>query len=206
MNYGELKTAIEEDSHRPDLATLIPRFITEGEGMIRRELVAMSVTDTLEESDRVADGVYTLPTGLQTIRNIYKTGTPEWSLTKVSLSELRGLAASVDPSWYAEIGTNNVEIRGVPGTGVVFDIEYTGHPAALVDDSDTNDLLTNHESLYIEAAMFYLHKHTQNIELASIAQETYSDVLGKLNEQYGRKFGGASQANGYNLYGGAPAY
>ena len=54
MSYEELQTAIVQDSHREDLAgldgepNLIPRFIREGEDMIRRELTAY-----IQDSDRI---------------------------------------------------------------------------------------------------------------------------------------------------------
>lgn len=203
MNYGELKSAVASDSHRTDLTTVIPRFIREAEGMIRRELIALTITATLTESDRLSNGTYNLPSGLQSIRAIY---TSTWSLEKVSLAQLHNLPTTAEPSWFTGRGTNRVEFRGIPSTDAEFDIEYMGHPAALADDSDTNDILTNHESLYKEAALFYLYKHTQDLELAQGAIDTYSDILKKLNEQFGRRHGGANIAGAYNLYGGQSAY
>ena len=208
MNYTELQTAIAQDSHRDDLTALIPRFIRECEGMIRRELVATSITATLDEDDRSADGIYNLPSGLQQIRDISRTtyNNRSVSLDKRSLSQLRSLPSTADPYWYAERGTSQVEFRGVPGTDVEFTLEYIGHPDALVNDEDTNDLLTNHEALYVEGSLFYLYKHTQDLELAQGALDTFTDVLRKLNEQYARKHGGASIAGRYNLFGGRSSY
>lgn len=206
MNYGELKTAVATDSHRTDLDAEIPRFIRETEGMIRRELRALSVTGTIDEADRVSNGLYNLPTGIQSVRAILITGTNEYAVSKVSVGQIKSLATTADPLWYAIRGSNTIEFRGIPGTDTEFDIEYLGHPTAFADDSDTNTLLTDHEALYVEGSLFYLYKHTQDIELAQAALDTYQNILGKLNELEGRKQGGASSAGAYNLYGGEPAY
>lgn len=199
MNYGELKAAVLSDSHRPDLSGEVARFIREAEGMIRRELRALAVTGTLTEGDRASEGVYNLPDGLLELRTIHHSGEDGNALEQVSLSAIRRIRLFT-PQRYAIRG-KTIEIRDVPGTDAEFDIEYLGHPAALVNDADTNDLLNDHETLYKEAALFYLYKHTQDPELAQGALDTYSDVLKKLNEQFGRKIGGASIAGAYNFTG-----
>ena len=40
MNYGELKTAILDDTHRADLSSHVARFVRQCEGLIRRDLTA----------------------------------------------------------------------------------------------------------------------------------------------------------------------
>lgn len=197
MNYGELKTAVLSDSHRPDLSGEVARFIREAEGMIRRELRAFPVTATLTDSDRVSGGVYNLPTGLLELRAIYANAQGD-ALEQVSLSAIKRLSTSADPFQYAVRG-NTIEIRGTPATGAELPIEYLGHPAPLENDEDTNDLLEQHETLYKSASLFHLYKHTQDLELAQGELDTYSDVLEKLNEQFGRKAGGASIAGAYNF-------
>ena len=166
MDYSDLKAAIASDAHRDDLTSEIPRFIRSAEGMIRSKLVAMSITDTIEEADRVSEGTYSLPAGLQQIRAIHKTGSNEWTLEKVSLQQLFGLSKTANPYWYAERDASNIEFRGIPGTDTTFDIEYIGHPDTLTNDTDTNTLLTNHEALYTEGALFYLYKYAQDFEAA----------------------------------------
>lgn len=205
MNKGELVTAIIEDSHRADLAALVPRFIREGEGMIRRELVALPVRTTFGEADRsVTDAnIYTLPTGIQTIRTIRNGDT---TLSKVSIGKVRSLSRAASPLWFAEIDDSYIEIRGTPPTDTVFDIEYIGYPAPLVENTDTNSLLEDNETLYIAGAMFFLRTHTEEEALAQKALSTFYNVLEKLNEQYGRKYGGTTVAGGYNLFGGESSY
>lgn len=185
MNYGELKTAILSDSHRADLTADVPRFIREAEGMIRRDLTAYELTAVLDETDRDSDGLYNLPSGLLEIRNVFTDDAPNGA-EPVAINQLRAIAANAPVIWYTVRG-DQIEFRGVPATDAEIEIAYLGVPAALSADGDTNDLLTDHESLYIEGALFFLYKHTQDLELANAALETFTSILDKLNQQYARK-------------------
>lgn len=200
MNYGELKTAVLDDGHRADLTAHVARFIREAEGMIRRELRAYPLSGTLTDANRSGptSGVYTLPSGLLELRAVYRQNDDGDALEQVALSVIHRRSAAARPLQYAVRGST-IEVRGIPGTGAVLEIEYLGQPAALVNDADTNALLTDHETIYKEGALFYLHKHCENVELAQGALDTFTDAVEKLNQQIGRKLGGASIAGAYNF-------
>lgn len=205
MNYGELKSAVASDSHRTDPETIaeIPRFIRECEGLIRRELQAITVTATLDESDRDSGAVYNLPTGLQEIRAIYSTEeNNEFALQPVSLQALKGLPSTASPYVYALRGDNQIEFRGTPGTDTEFDLEYFGHPVALSADGDTNSLLTNHETLYKAGALAFLYQYAIEPENAQGQFDIFYNVIDKLNAQFNRRNSGATVRGQYNLYGG----
>lgn len=210
MNYAELKTAVLEDTHRPDLDTLVGRFIREGEGMIRRDLTAWILTTTLSDTERVvADGpIYQLPEGALIIRRIAPQVTAadapiRSDVIRVSLDAIGRHALTDNVHSYAETGNNTIEFRGNPAIGSVLNLDYFGMPDTLVDDADTNDLLENHETLYKAGAMFYLYQHSQDRELASDALDVFNGVMGTLNEQIGRKIGGAKITQSYNFNGGS---
>jgi hypothetical protein len=92
-----------------------------------------------------------------------------------------------------------MEFRAVPGTDAEIELEYFARPAALADDADTNRLLEAHEGVYLHAALFQLYKHTQDLELAQAELDTWTDAVGKLNEQAGRYLGGTQISRGMNL-------
>jgi hypothetical protein len=196
MNKGELKTAILTDCHREDLTAEADRFVREGEGLIRRGLkYSVPLTVTLDETDRVSEGVYTLPSGLLIVRAVYTEDAPEGA-EQVSLASIRSLLATAAVVKFCVVG-DTIEFRGVPGTDEEIELNYMGMPAALDGDSDTNDLLTDHETLYKSAASFYLYKHTQDLELAQGELDTFTAALDALNEQLARKLGGATIAPAY---------
>lgn len=203
MNYGELKTFILADAHRTDLSetgdTGAVGFIRRAEGMIRRELIGYDLTATLDEDDRSSNGIYDLPSGVAQIRTI--TGTysgEEYELDEVGLSSIKNLPDTVVPQIYA-VHANTVEFRGVPATDAEFTVNYFGQPTAFSDDADENDLLTDHEIIYVSAAKFYLYTHTQDRELAKDEFDLFRDAVEKLNEAKARKVGGGGSIGGYNL-------
>jgi hypothetical protein len=200
MNYGQLKQTILNYAHRPDLADHAASFVSLAEGMIRRDLTAMPVSVTLDDTDRQTAGVYTVPVGLDTVRAIYATSPSgnSYPLEQVGLHQLRRVSVVSQPAMFAVQGTT-LEIRGVPGEGSALEVHYMGHPPALSDDSDTNSLLDENEALYVYGSLFFLYQFTQDLELAQGALDTFANTIEKLNEHAGRKFGGASIAPAYHF-------
>lgn len=199
MNYGDLKTFVLADAHRNDLTDEVAGFIRRAEGLIRRELEAYELSATIDEDDRILNGAYTLPSYLQIVRTI--TGTysgEEYGLTDVGLSNIKNLPDDVTPLHYAIRG-NTVEIRGVPATDAAFTVNYFGLPTPLSADEDENDLLTDHEELYVAGAQFFLFLHTQDRELANDKFSIFDDTIKKLNEMHSRKIGGGGTCGPYNL-------
>lgn len=196
MNYAELKAAIKADSQRTDQDANLPRFIREAEGMIRRELRAYPLSYTLTESDRVADGRYTLPVGFAEMRQIYSVDNVP--LDPVSLSAIGPQTASNPVRQYASLG-RHIIIIGTPAANDEMQMEYLGTPAPLEDDSDTNELLTDHESLYIDGALYYLRRSLQDLELANEYLGDFNAAIQKLNSQFGRRIGNANTSGGYNF-------
>ena len=167
MNYGQLKQAILDDTHRPDLSTHVARFIRQCEGLIRRDLTGYLLSTTLTDSDRVSDGLYTLPARLLQVRHISLQGRQGDALQRVAPAAIRRLDTTADVMQYCQNGDGSIEFRGVPGSTDVFDILYHGTPAPFASDSDENELLTDHETLYMAGSKFFLYVHTQDRELAT---------------------------------------
>ena len=203
MNYGELKQAILDDTHWPDLTTHVARFVRQCEGMLRRDLVGYLLNTTLTDADRVLDGVYNLPARSLQIRHIRLQGRQGDDLVRVAPGSIMRLDAAADVLQYAEYGDGSIEFRGVPGATDVFDLLYYGTPMPFVNDTDTNDLLTDHETLYMAGSKVFLYEHTQDRELMSDQATLYNGIIEDINEQVARKIGGASISPTYNFSGGS---
>jgi len=205
VNYGELKTAVIEDTHRPDLASLVPRFIREGEGLIRRDMTAYLLSGTLDDTARVSANspIYNLPFNILFIRRLALQGSTAPGLIRIALDAIGSYAETDRVAVYAEDGTGTIEVRGNPPLGSVFDLNYFGMPAELSDDLDTNSLLDDHETLYKSAAMFHLYQHTQDRELSKDSLDIFGSVIDTLNEQIARKIGGVKITPSYNFHGGS---
>jgi len=203
MNYGELKQAILDDTHRPDLSTHVARFVRQCEGLIRRELRAYLLTTTLTDSDRVSDGVYNVPGRLLEIRSLRLQGRQGDGIIRVAPGQIRRLEATTDVVQYCQYGDGTIEFRGVPGTADVFDLTYMGTPAPFSADGDENDLLTDHETLYMSGSKAFLYNHTQDRQLMIDEAQMFDQIVSDLNEQMAREIGGANVAPSYNFAGGS---
>jgi hypothetical protein len=203
MNYGELKQAILDDTHRADLSTHVERFVRQAEGMLRRQLTGYELSTTITDTDRVADGLFSLPARVLIVRSIHLQGRQGDALHQVSPAAVRRLDATADVLQFCLYGSDQIEFRGVPGSSQVFDIRYFGTPAPFASDSDENDLLTDHESLYMAAGKFFLYQHTQDRELAKDEIDIFTSIVDDLNEATARKISGANIAPVYNFSGGS---
>lgn len=198
MNYGELKQAILDDTHRQDLVTHVARFVRQCEGLIRRDLKAYALRTTITDADRIADGLFNIPGTLLETRSIHLQGRQGDGLSRVAPGQIRRLALSTDVVQYAENGDNTIEFRGNPSATHVFDLLYFGTPAPFAADADVNDLLTDHEGLYMAGGMFYLYLHTQDRELAADQLDIFTSIISTLNDQVARQIGGNVVAPAYN--------
>ena len=200
LNYGTLKTKILNDTHRSDLSAEVADFVRSAEGLIYRTLRAseMIARTDLTDSDRVTadEGFYTLPSDFLEARAMYLNG-GQHQLQPVSLAELRQVVGSAPVRHFTIISDGEVEFRGVPSTTDEIELIYFARPAALSGDSDTNDILTRHETIYLDAAKAELYLFTQDLELAAAHSQAAAGAIEELNEQAGRLIGGARQFGGY---------
>ncbi len=199
-DYTELQQSIITDTHRPDLASEVPRFIRLGEGLIRRELKAYELLTQLDNTARVIadEPLYTLPGTVIDIRSVHLVGRQGDGLARVMPGHIRRLDLTADPLQYAQYGDNTIEFRGNPSDTHVFDVRYFGTPAPL-ETVPTNTLLDDHEGLYMASAKFYLFQNEQNRELAQDEANVFDAVMERINEQMARKISGGTVAPTYNM-------
>ena len=199
MNFGELKQAILTDTHRPDLAPEVARFVRQCEGLIRRDLIGYQLGYRLTDSDHIEEGLYTLPTGLNIVRSIHLVGRNGDALSKVPPASIKRLPTTAAPFEYAMYSNSVIEFRGYPPQGSQFDILYYGIPEPFQAETDTNDLLRDHESLYMAGSKFYVYLNTQDRELAADELEIFNGILARLNESISRQIGGARIPQAYDF-------
>lgn len=199
MNYEELKAAVIADTKRTDQTDNVPRYIREAEGALRRMLTAYTLSYTFDDTDRGSDstsGIYLLPGTVREIRQVYSPD--RVALQKVSLAAIPPQGGGQSVRCYAPLG-NRIQLYGIPAEGAEFDMEYFGLPPALVDDSDTNELLTDHESLYIEGASYHLYKVVEDFEMADRSWSAFSNIIENLNDSMAKLLGGMNTSGGYNF-------
>jgi len=176
MNYGELKAAVVAYSKRDDLTSIFPTLLELAENRIyygettapKVRIPAMRSTVTL------ADG--TRPTGyLEAIK--LKSATPY------------GISANFVPLSQIESASNSYSVDGdtfVLSTDLGFplDLTYYGKLGALVDDTDTNELLTEHARVYLASMMIEVGLWTIDDAMTARAVASYTSAANSVNSAY----------------------
>lgn len=205
LNYGTLKSQILEDAHRPGLTAKVDDFVRQAEGVIYRRLRSAELITRVDltDADRVTadEGFYTLPSDYLEERSFFLLSSSygDIQLESVSLAELRRFSGSTPVRHYSIISSSEVEFRGVPSTSDSIELIYFARPAVFSSDTDTNNILTNHEAIYIHASLSVLYQYTQDLELSQVHGQIAADAIDTLNEQTGRMLGGARTAGYYDF-------
>jgi hypothetical protein len=199
MNYGELKAAIIKDSHRDDYATEIPRYISQGEGLIASMLDGYILSDVLTDIDRVAptSSVYVLGSGITTMRSVIRasTGVPLKQTDETTASQHTQIK---DPLMYV-MRDASIYIVGNPGTGELINIVYYGMPQPLFADADTNSLLNEYPQLYNMAAEVFILQRARNWMAAKEMKADVGTLIRNINRRTRKRLGGAQSATPYNV-------
>lgn len=199
-DYGTLKTWLSTTGHRSDLTADIPGFIQSAEGMIASKVRAIELvtTTTIVEADRVSGPIYNLPSDFLGYRAVTGTQSSQgYVLDAVSIAELYRYGLSGTPVVFA-VYDKLIEFRASPAVDTIFTLIYYAKPAAFVLDADTNSLLTSHPDLYQHSSIFWLHVHTQDLELAQAHESAFITAADDVNALAEEVRGAASVANQYN--------
>lgn len=200
LNYTTLQSTVLAEAKRANLTSEVVTCIRKCEGMIRRELLGYELQDTLDESDRSANGIYNAPSYMHYVQHIFTTNAQgeEYPLEKVGLGNIKGLMANAPLLHYAVYGSF-IEFRGVPATDKEMTVHYIGHPAPL-DTTSSNALLTDHEVIYTAGTRFYLEAdYVEDADVAQQQLDIFNAAVKGLNDKIRRKLGGGTQSWGYNL-------
>lgn len=195
MNYAELKAAILSDSHRSDYASEVARFVQQGEALIALSLEGYFLEATINETNRVLESIYSLPSKVTLMRTVLYNNLPIDQVDETLVAQYR---SNSEVRMYCMRNTTIV-FAGIPPTDSVFKLNYFGMPAALAADGDTNNLLNDCPQLYIEAAQVYVFKRARNLELSSAMLQSVQSAIKEINRKTKKKLGGGQSANAYNV-------
>lgn len=186
-NYGTLKTVIADTLNRDDLASVVPQFVGLAHAQINRrvrshrQIARASLTLDAQFEALPADW-------LQTI-GIAVNANPMRVLTQIGMDDLTRYRTSTDnttdaPVYFAHNGTD-IELFPTPATSYTGQITYYAKVAALVADSDTNSLLTNHPDLYLYSALIhsapYLKDDARLAVWAGLQAQAFAEIEAETN-------------------------
>lgn len=201
--YAELKTAVANWLERSNLTARIPEFIAAGEANIHYGIRSPSAwiseplrVRAMETSADITIDAQTeaLPTGFLAARRLYLDGSPKVNLELLSPIDFWGQDTTTTgkPAYFTAESDNMVFSPAPDGT-------YTGKLlywkafTSLSADGDTNWLLTNHSSVYLEAALYQAHAFSRNDEQSERHLQKLAVSVNALNS-----------ANTSDRFGGAP--
>ena len=184
----ELLNAVQRWLHRSndvDLVTDQSLLLRNVEARFAREVKHSSQETTTQITITGRSGA--LPTDCLFVRSLSLTSGDWRQLDQVTAEVLR------EGPWWNNGGSPrmfNISGRSIylapaadATTGTVFDLVYYARFPALVNDADTNYLLTNHFDLYLYAALAEAAQYVQDREMRLEFESQFQDIRRNLEEQ-----------------------
>lgn len=186
MNYGDLKALVAATSHRGDLTTQIPSFISSAETLIANSVKAreMSAGVTLSDADRPVPGGsgFKLPDRFMELRYMYVNAPDSGDARKLlnatilDIFQTKEIKLEGTPTIY-QMGVRGATftVAPIPPLGTTIGVIYWKQADILVNDTDEPPLLEFQPDLYLYGALIYLAIFVQDMEL----HQFYLDLFGK---------------------------
>jgi len=195
-NYDELVKQVTDWSHRGDLGTKIPDFITLAENaMYSNELENLTVRSMETISTALASGQYlSLPDGFESARSVrFVTSGGTGELKFQAPEQMYKEPSTGKPNFFTIVG-NEIQFDRTPDSEYTIELQYYRKATPLSDDNQTNDILTNHPSIYLYGALAQVFAYSQD-----------EQQLGKYIQLFTGSIKGANKADKKGRYGPAPS-
>ena len=195
-DYDELQKEVIDWSHRADLGTKIADFITLAENtMYSNDQEVLTVRSMETITTQLTTGQYVdLPTGFESARSVRLiTGDNGGYLKYQAPEQMRKDVAVGRPNFFTIIG-NQIQFDKAPDSEYTLEIQYYAKLTPLSDTNLTNDILTNHPSIYLFGALTALFAY---------ALDTEQQI--KYGQMFISAIKGANKADKKGRYGPAPS-
>jgi len=193
--FDDLVKEIIDYSHRNDLGTKINTFIQLAENaMYSNDIQPLQIRSMEIVSSTAVAGQYVqLPDGFESARSIrFVIGDNSGELRYQAPEQLFKNPASGKPLFYTIIG-NEIQFGRVPDSDYTLEIQYFRKATPLSTDNQTNEILTDHPSIYLFGALAILFGFTQDTEQEASYRLKFIDAVR-----------GANKADKKGRYGPAP--
>lgn len=194
--FDNLVKEIVDWSHRSDLGVKIPDFIQLAENaMYSNDIEVLTVRSMETISTALTAGQYlSLPANFESARSIrLVTGDNGGELRFQAPEQMFKQVATGRPNFFTVIG-NELQFDRVPDSDYTIEIQYYRKATPLSATVQTNEILTNHPSLYLFGAL---------TAVFSYALDTEQQV--KYNAMFISAIKGANKADKKGRYGPAPS-
>lgn len=186
--YSELKTAIANWLHRPNLAAArLAEFITMAESRINRQIRFNEQETEATLTATVGQRKIALPSGFIAPIELWLTyWSPREKLTFVPVEELPVSTTSSTPEYWTIDGAY-IAFEYPADVAYTFDFRYAATDN-LSDSNTTNWLLSSHPDLYLYASLIEAAAYVRDTELMATAKTGYDMALQEvLNKEHRTK-------------------
>lgn len=194
--FDDLVKEIIDYSHRNDLGTKINSFIQLAENAMYSNGVQPLKVRSMEivSTTAVAGQYVQLPDNFESARSVRLVlGDNSGELRYQAPEQLFKNPAGGKPLFYTIIG-NEIQFGRVPDSDYTLEIQYFRKATPLSTTNQTNEILTNHPSIYLFGALAILFGFAQDTEQEANYKIKFIDAIA-----------GANQADKKGRYGPAPA-
>lgn len=194
-NYDELQKEIIDWSHRGDLGVKIPDFITLAENiMYSNDQEVLTVRSMEVISTALTAGQYlSLPDDFESARSVrLVTGDNGGELKFQAPEQMRKQVSTGRPNFFTIAG-NEIQFDRTPDSEYTIEIQYYRKATPLSDENLTNDILTNHPSIYLYGSLAQVFAYAQD-----------DQQVVKYTQLFISAIKGANKADKKGRYGPAP--
>lgn len=195
-NYDELQKEIVDWSHRSDLGTKIPDFIMLAENaMYSNDQEVLTIRSMETISTAVTAGQYlALPDNFESARSVrLVTSDSGGYLQFQSPQQMNKQVSTGRPNFFTVIG-NEIQFDITPDSAYTIEVQYYRKATALSDTNLTNEILTNHPSIYLFGSLVALFAYALDTEQQA-----------KYTQMFVSAIKGANKADKKGRYGPSPA-
>jgi len=180
-NYVDLQASIAAWTHRTDLTSVIPDFVTMAEAKISRDLrLRKQITSTTLTTTANVQSL-ALPTDWLEFENVSVASSPSQQLVYVPVEHLDANFSSTYtdmPSCFTVEG-DNILFGPTPDAAYSIACIYYARFPSLITNS-TNWLMTNHPNIYLWACLIEASYYTRDIQAGQLYEQRYQNELNQL--------------------------
>ena len=193
--YENLVKEVIDWSHRDDLGVKMPDFILLAENaMYSNEVEVLTVRSMESISTALTAGQYlALPEDFESARSIrLVTGDNGGELRFQAPEQMFKRVGTGRPNFFTVVG-NELQFDRVPDSDYTIEIQYYRKAASLNDNTQTNEVLTKHPSIYLYGALAQVYFFSQDEQQALKYTQLFISAIK-----------GANKADKKGRYGPAP--
>lgn len=177
--YSDLKTSLENWSHRSDLTSQLSDFIYLAERKISNNIISRKLQTSSSLPTSVGVNYVTLPSDYNSLKTIQLTSsynTPLELISDIKMLESNSQNNQGRPQYYC-IENQKIILSPIPDSVYSIDIVYYQDIPALSNSNTTNWVLTSYPYVYLYGALVELCTYVRDLENLALFKQNFQDAI-----------------------------